>query len=231
VTAAAAGQTQQLRLVVERANGDVGLDRAYELGPSDCASAADLVALGVDRFLSSFPEWAGPPPAPPPPPPPPVRWLDVTLVSAINSIWTPFGVDGQAGAVVDLGAARHRLGGSAIVRASIPQVAGDGRFQQTAVLFGISYRHRAGPWAVRAEARGGALLVSGFGFAENSSDWLPWWEGALYAGHAVGWGAIGVELAATGLRDHAVTRDGLVEEDIPVFRLGLAVELGVMSKR
>src|SRR5436853_4611585 len=65
--------TTNLTLSIVRPSGEVGVERDYALGPADCASAPDLLALAVDRFLSSFPEWAGPAPAPPPPPPPPAR--------------------------------------------------------------------------------------------------------------------------------------------------------------
>jgi hypothetical protein len=218
----------QLRVV--RASGEVGLDRRFTLAPADCASAAELLALSVDRFLSAFPEWAGPPP-PPPPPVVRTRWIDVTLEAAINSIWSPLGVDGQVGVLVDHGAARDRFGGGLLIRGSVPQAAGSGRFQQTALLGAASWRRRAGGWELRAEARAGALLVIGLGFDENDSDWLPWWEGAVFAGRALSWGAIGLEVAATGLQHKAVTRDGLVSEDIPLLRIGLAAEIGVGSQK
>jgi hypothetical protein len=218
--------------VSRSSSGDAGLDRTYSLGPSDCASAAELLALSVDRFLTSFPDWAGPapaPPPPPPPPPPPARWLELGLVAAASSIWLPFGVDVHAGGLLDLGADRHRVGGSLLVRASVPQAAGSGSFQQTALLAGLTYRRRAGPWRVRGELRAGALLVSGIGLAENDRAWLPWWEGVVFGGRALGWGTVGIELAASGLRHKAVTRDGLVSEEIPLFRLGFAGELGLRS--
>jgi hypothetical protein len=107
------------------------------------------------------------------------------------------------------------------VRASIPQRAGNGQFQQTAFLTGATWRRRMGAWATRFELRGGAVLVSGMGFPETASDWLPWWEGAAFAGRDFGWTTLGIEVAATALRDHAVTRDGLVSEDVPYVRIGL----------
>jgi len=225
------GGATELRLRIAHASGEVGLDRAFTLAAGDCASAPQLLALSVDRFLTAFPEWAGPPPPPPPPAPPPTRWLDVTLRGAVSSIWVPLGVDAHAGGLVDLGGDTHRFGIAALVRASVPQAAGSGRFQQTAFLAGATYRYRAGAWRFGGELRAGALVVSGIGYALNASDWLPWWEGAVFAGRPFRWGAIGVEVAASGLRDKAVTRDGLVEEDIPALRVGLAGELGVASTR
>jgi hypothetical protein len=218
----------RVHLTVVRASGDVGLDRAYELNAADCASGGDLLALALDRFLEAFPEWIGPP-RPSVPAPPPERWLEVAAIGAVNSIYRPLGVDGQAGAVVDVGNARHRFGGSLVVRGSVPQAAGDGRFQQTSVLAGASYRHHTCVWEVRAEARAGALLVIGMGFTENAHDWLPWWEGAVFAGRALGFGTLGIELAVSGLRDKAVTRDGLVSQDIPLVRLGLALQIDLLS--
>jgi hypothetical protein len=216
VTTTGDRETSELRLLVERSNGEIGLDRTYPLGPSDCESAAELLALGVDRFLSSFPEWAGPPPPPPPPAPPPTRWLDVTVISAINSIWNPLGVDGQAGALVDLGARRHRFGGSAIVRASVPQAAGNGRFQQTAFLAGATYRHRAGPWAIRAEARAGALLVSGIHARTARLAAVVGRRGVRWA--RIRLGNAGIEPPRRACAIATIARDGLVEEDIPLLR-------------
>ena len=228
--ATATGDGHEVHLVVVRGTGAVGLDRRYALGAADCASAGELVALGVDRFLSAFPEWAEPP-RPVAPPPPPTRWRDVHLATAINSMWVPLGIDGQVGAIVDWGGDRDRLGGTIVARASVPQAAGTGHFQQTALLAGVAWRRHAGDWSLRAEARGGALLVSGIGFTRNDRDWLPWWEGAVFAGRAMAWGAVGVEVAATGLRHRAVTGDGLIAEDIPLFRFGISAELRLGSKK
>jgi hypothetical protein len=149
----------------------------------------------------------------------------------VTSIWVPLGVEGQVGALVDRGARGNRFGVSLLVRGSVPQAAGSGRFQQTALLAGATWRRARGSWSVRAEARGGALLVSGIGYAQNASDFLPWWEGAVFGGRTLSWGTVGIEIAATGLRHKAVTRDGLVKEDIPLFRVGLAAELGVASQK
>lgn len=215
-----------LQLVVLRTGGEIGLDRRYPIGPADCSSAADLVALGVDRFLSSFPAWAGPAPRPeaplPPAPAEPSR-VDVAVTSAIHGLWSPIGIDAQLG----LSAFRGRAGGSALVRATIPQAAGGGSFQQTTLLAGAGARLRRDRWEVGAELRGGGLLVSGVGFDENHSDWLPWWEVAVTAGRRFGWGAAGLEVAATALQHRAVTEDLLTVEDIPALRLGVAGSFGV----
>lgn len=234
VDATAAADATQVQLKITRASsGDVGLDRTYTLGPSDCASAGDLLALGVDRFLDAFPDWAGPPPVSKPEPAivPPSRWVDVTLAGAASAIFEPTGVDAALGAAVDYGPARHRFGATLLVRASVPQAVGAGKFQQTSALLGAAYRWSADRWRVRAEVRGGALLVSGMGLEDNKRDWLPWWEGAVFAGRELSWGAIGVEVAASGLRHRAVTSDGLASEDIPLFRLGVAGEFGLWTSK
>jgi hypothetical protein len=227
------GDTANLRLRVSRSRGDAGLDRTYNLTPADCASAGDLLALGVDRFLTSFPDWAGPIPVAPPrvvrhPLP---RWFDAAVRGGANALFVPLGIDAHVGGVLDFGPERHRFGATLLVRASLPQAAGSGSFQQTAFLGGFAYRFAAAPWRFRAEARAGALLVRGIGLAENASDWLPWWEFAAFAGRSFSWGAIGVEVAASGLRDKAVTRDGLVSEDIPLLRLGVAAEFDIWSSK
>jgi hypothetical protein len=210
-----------LRIV--RPSGELALDRHFTLGALDCASAAQVLALAVDRWLSEFPEWAAPPP---PPPPPPARWNELHAIGALSSMWMPLGVDGQLGALVDRGPRGDRFGVSLLVRASVPQAAGNGRFQQTSFLAGATWRHTRGPWISRIELRGGALLVSGTGFTDNGRDWLPWWEVALFGGHTLGRGALGLELAATALQHRAVTSDGLVSEDIPFLRIGVGGMFG-----
>jgi hypothetical protein len=230
VTSANPGGEHELQLRVIRERGDVGLDRRYVLGPGDCGSAAELLALSVDRFLNSFPEWADPVSLSAP------EYgqqygIDLLLISSLSSIWLPFGVDAQLGALADFGGTRNRLGGSVLVRASVPQRAGSGSFQQTAFLAGVSWRHRRSPWELRVELRGGALLVSGIGFAENDSDWLPWWEAVAFAGRTFSWGSAGFELAGSVLRHRAVTRDRLVSEDIASFRMGLAGSFELFSQK
>lgn len=222
VRAAAADDGFDLELEVVRANSD-GVQRHHHISQADCASAGQLVALEVDRFLTSFPEWADPPRPPPVPPP---RWTEIAPTAAVNSIWLPVGVEAQAGAIVDVGGWADRFGGSALVRASVPQHAGGGRFQQTALLAGALWRHRFFHWDTRAEMRAGGMLVSGIGFAQNDHSWLLWWEAAGFVGRRLSWGTLGVEIAATALRDHAVTRDGLVSEDIPLLRVGLSGTFG-----
>jgi len=207
-------------LRVLRPGGDVGLDRHYALSPADCASAPDLIALAVDRWLTAFPAWAAPPP---PPSPPTSQRTDVLATVAVSGMAPPLGAEGELGALVDRGGDGHRFGLSGLVRTGLSQDAGDGRFREIALLAGASWRHAIGAWQVRGELRGGALRVSGIGFFENDTSWLPWWEVALFGGRAVSFGAIGLELAGTAQRDHAVTRDGLVSQDIPLVRLGLSV--------
>jgi hypothetical protein len=53
----------------------------------------------------------------------------------------------------------------------------------------------------------------------------------VFAGRSFSWGALGIEVAASGLTHKAVTSDGLVSEDIPLFRLGVAGEFGVWSSK
>ena len=218
-----AGESAQVTLRVVRPNGDVGLDRSYTLGPTDCASAPQLLALTVDRWLTSFPEWAEPEPVAAPP----SRWTELAILAAVSGIAPPLGVDGAVGVLVDRGGERQRFGGTLLVRGTVPQTFGSGSFQQTALLAGASYRRRIGPWTLRGELRGGALLVTGIGLSDGSSDILPWWEVAVFAGRDVGLAVLGLEIAATGLRARAVTSDGLVSEDIPLLRVGVGATFSI----
>ena len=221
--------TTTIKLQAVRPNGDIGLAREFTLGRADCESAAQLLALSVDRWLSAFPEWADPP-LPPAPSLPASRWTEILLGGALNGIWRPFGADAQASLIVDRGARRDRFGATAVLRGSVPQRFGGGRFQQTSILAGANWRHRAGAWETRAEARAGVLLVSGIGLVENDSDLLVWWEAALFGGRNWSWGAAGIEIAATALQHRAVTRDGLVSEDIPLLRIGISGTFGLRTQ-
>jgi hypothetical protein len=214
-----AAQNDDVSLRVVRPNGDVGLDRHYSLAAADCASAPQLLALGVDRLLSSFPEWAEPPA---PPRPRPERWLELAGGAALSGIAPPIGIEGELAGLADLGGAVDRFGASLAARSGIPQAAGAGRFREIALLGGATWRHRFTQVETRIELRAGALRVNGIGFAPDNASWLPWWEVALLAGRRWSWGTLGGELAATALRDHAVTRDGLVSQDIPLVRLGIS---------
>jgi hypothetical protein len=220
-------QPGELQLVVLRTGGDVGLDRRYPIGPADCDSAAELLALGVDRFLSSFPEWAGPAPPPETPPPPaetpPRRGPAVALTAATHALVDPLGADVQVGALVT----GRRLGATAMIRATLPQAAGDGDFQQSSFLGGVAWHQPLGGWEVRAELRTGGLLVSGLGFDDNRASWLPWWEAAITGSRRFGWGTAGLELAGTALRHRAVTSDRRATEAIPWLRIGVAGTLDV----
>jgi hypothetical protein len=211
-----------VELRIARPTGEVGLDRHYALAAADCPSAPELIALGVDRWLSEFPEWADPPPPSPPPRATPARWFELSLGGAASSLWLPVGVDAQIAALADWGASTDRFGATLLVRGSVPEHAGHGRFQQTSALAGLAWHHRAGAWDTRLELRGGVVLVSGLGFSEDHHAWLPWWEGAVFGGRAFGRVTLGLELAATALRDHAVTRDGSVSEDVPYLRIGIS---------
>ena len=218
IVAASTEAATDVELRVLRRDGDVGLDRRYALVGNDCASAPQLLALGVDRWLSAFPEWA----EPAEPPRPATRWLEVVANVTASAIAPPVGVDGELGMLVDLGGAADRFGVVAVARGGLPLAAGAGQFLQIAALGGAAWRHRFTRWETRVEIRGGALRVSGIGFAQNDATWVPWAELALFAGRRWSWGALGVELAAAPIRDRAVTRDGLVSQDIPLARLGFS---------
>jgi hypothetical protein len=208
-----------IMLRVIRRDGDVGLDRHYALADNDCPSAPQLLALAIDRWLTSFPEWAEPPE---PPAPPPARGFAAGASATASAIAPPLGVDGELAALVDYGGPADRFGVSAVFRSGVPQRAGGGRFLQIAMLGGATWRHRFARWETRAEVRAGGLRVSGIGFAEDHASWLPWFEIAAFVGRRWSRGAIGAEVAATALHDRAVTRDGLVSQDIPLARIGVS---------
>ncbi len=219
VSAQPSGEGAEVALRVAGATGDVGLERRYTLAASDCASAAQLLALAVDRWLTSFPEWAEPPA---PRAGAPERWLAAAGTTTVSAMTPPVGVEGALGGLIDFGGAADRFGATALVRTGIPQHAGEGRFREIALLGGAAWRHRFARIDGRIELRGGALRINGLGYLEDHASWIPWAEVAAVAAWRWSWGSIGAELAVTALRDHAVTRDGLVSQDIPLARLGLS---------
>jgi len=164
VHAAPADDKFAVALRVVGRGGDVGLDRSYTLGPSDCASAVALLALGVDRWLTAFPEWALPPV---PPPPRPARWLEASLDGAASASVPPIGAEGELGGFADYGGDGHRFGGSLALRTGLPRDAGDGRVREIWALAGATWGHAFGPWQARIELRAGALRVNGLGFATD----------------------------------------------------------------
>lgn len=220
-----AGADVSLRVV--RVGGDVGLDRSYALGTADCASAAPLLALAVDRWLTAFPEWAEPPP---PPMPKPARWYAAALEGALGASTPPLGAEGEAGAFGDYGGERDRFGVSAIARTGWPHSAGGGRIREITALAGAVWRHRFDAWELRGELRGGVLRVNGLGFSSDRSAYLAWWEIAAFGGRRFSWGSLGVELAASANRDHAVTQEGLVSQSIPFVRLGFSASFGLFGR-
>ena len=218
------GEPREVRLRVVDAGGEVGVDRSYPLAPADCPSATELLAIGVERYLARLPAWSGPAR---PDARATVAW---SLVAAVSATGLPAGVDGHLGAVVDRRRRHDRVGAGLLVRASWPQAAGPGQLQQTAVLAVARYRRLRGRWHGEAGARGGALVVSGLGFAADRSDVLPWWEGYVAAGRSWRWGSVGLEVAASGLRHRAATSDGSVDVELAQVRLGLALELALVPR-
>ena len=216
-----------IALRVVRPSGEVGLDRTYTLAANECASAPELLALGVDRWLTAFPEWAVPPP---PEPAAPERWLDVLARGTVAGIAPPLGVEGALGAIGDYGGVVDRVGGSVLVRSGPAQAAGSGRFREIALLAGAEWRHRWPQWDLGVELRGGVLRVSGLGFAINDASWIKWWEAAASFGRRFGRATVALEVAATTLRDHAVTRDGLVSQNIPLVRAGISLTFALVSR-
>jgi hypothetical protein len=219
------GANVDLRVI--SASGDVGLDRHYTLTMSDCASAVPLLALAVDRWLTAFPEWAEPPP---PPMPAPERVLAAALEGTVAASAPPLGVDGALGGFADFGSVRDRFGLSVVARTGWPSHVGGGRVRQLAALAGVTWRHLSGSWQMRVEVRGGLLRVNGLGFVDEQADYLPWWEVSVFGGRSFRWGALGIELAGSANRDHAVTRDGVVSQSLPFLRFGLSGTFGVLER-
>jgi hypothetical protein len=214
-------------LRVKNHGGEVGLDRQYALTASDCASAVPLLALAVDRWLTAFPEWAEPPP---PPPLRAARWYAVALEGSAGASAPPLGLDGTLGAVLDWGGARDRVGAALVARTGVPQDAGAGRVRVITALAAATWRHRVGVWEMRAELRGGALRANGLGFSSDHSDWLPWWEIAVFGGRRLSWGAVGLELATSANRDRAVTTEGVVSVALPYVHVGISGTFGLFGE-
>lgn len=218
-----------VELVVERSDGTRGLERSYRLEPADCASAPELLALALDRFLSAFPIWAVPAPRRER-----AGSLAITgaggLGAAVGPTTPSLDVTGAADLAI---APRHRVGLGVTVRASAPLALGSGSFQQTTGVLGGRWRYTGfGPWEPRVELRGGGVLVLGVGFdADNDRQILPWLEAV--AGVSRRWRGLwlGAWIAVAPVSHRAVTNDGLRSRDLPNVHAGLSVEWALYEKK
>jgi hypothetical protein len=221
------GDQTHLRMTVARTDGTIGLERQYWLEPADCASAGDLLALTLERFLVAFPLWREPRrPVVAAAPPRGPRDFDLALGAAAHGELAPLGGDLALEAILERGlGSGHRVAAAAGARASAPLALGSGQFQQTAVLVGARWRYRRWPWRPRAGLRAGAVLVSGLGFADDRRRWLPWLEAHAGLGRRLGSVRLAGEIAVAPVAHRAVTADGLFSRDLPAIRVGLAVEV------
>lgn len=138
--------------------GEVILARTFELAAGDCSSAPQLFAAALDTFLGELPrsEWGVPEPAPAAQPAlvvPDATQVGGLLYASVDSRWSPVSADIELGGTLDVGAARHRLTGSAALRVGLPQEVGSGHFVEAYALLGMGWRHASRGMLTRVEAR------------------------------------------------------------------------------
>lgn len=216
----------QLRLL--RPDGVVGLERSYAFPDGDCGSAADLVAAAVDRFLSTFPQWAEPEP---PAPAVPEAWIEGTARGGLHALVAPLGAGAEMSFDLSYGRATNRIGGGVVALGSLPMRVGTGRFALSGLLAEASWTSQWSDVEVRAGLRGGGVLVWGMSFDDNESALLPWGEAALGLSRELAWGSVGVQAAASPWRHRAVTRGMTTHEQIPFVRVGLTVSVPLLGAK
>ena len=214
-------------LQVVRPTGEVGLDRSYTFGPTDCASASQLARAHRRSVAELVSEWANPPA----PPRVATQWTEVLALAAVQSMWLPLGVDAQAGALVDYGSRADRFGGLVLVRAGVPQAAGSGRFQLTTFLAGAGWRLDRGE--VDRAARSPRRCAAG---QRHRSYRERVRLAAVVGGRRVCRppGVVGTDRRrgrATGLRHARLRGMAWYQEDIPLLRIGVGGMFGIRTKR
>ena len=225
-----------LTLRIVTLNGEIVLDRRFDLKAQDCPSAVELLATVLDTFLRELPRdsW-GEGPVPARSPERVVVTADMSEVAgmvfaAVDSRWSPTSADAEIGAAIDVGSTEHRLAGSVTARVGYPHALGGGRYLESLAMLGLGWRYGQESWMVRAEIRTGGLLVSGFGYANNGRVWLLWLEAqaaALWCWQGL---LIGPELGLSPLRDHIRTGTGF-ETEVPWLRAGLVVAIPFWSDK
>lgn len=220
----------RVELTVERSDGTRGLERSYRLARADCASAPELLALALDRFLAEFPIWGVPARRREER----SRALEVVGGVAAGAALGPSTPAFDLGGALDLEVApRHMLGAGLTVRASAPLALGSGRYQLTTAAIGGRWRYTGlGAWEPRLEVRGGGVLVLGVGFdADNDRQVLPWFEGVAAVSRRWRGVAFGAWVAVAPVSHRAVTDDGLFSRDIPNVHAGLSAEWRFLEKQ
>lgn len=214
--------TRRLQLRVLRADGDIGLDRSYELPRGDCSSAAQLVAVTVDRFLASFPRWLDSASGGDQP----LRSTELEMRGGPTGFATPASYGGVVGLRASRGVTVHRLGVGLVVSGTLPIRVGAGRFFTAAALGELFWAGRWSRLELSLGLRGGVMTVSGTGFEQNETSALRWAEGAASLARRFGWGTLGLDLGASLWQHRALSHgDSNGSQDIPAFRLGLVASV------
>ncbi len=211
-------------------DGDIVLERQFELSASDCASSTELLATVLERFVEKLPleRWtlgpAPPPPVAPAPDEPDLFGLETNARLDAGGAFPPLGASFEGGALVDLHWGAHGLSLQAGLRCSLPRELGQGSFLTLLPFAGAGWGYRFDRWFSRIGARTGALMVAGSGFSSNEAQWLPWFEFQADFGRRFGFGSVLLTFAASPFRHSAATASEAAVSQIPNVRIGLAVE-------
>lgn len=225
VREARTGVLATVTLVAKTVWGEALLERRYELAAADCASATELLALVLERFLAGFPA---------------ERWralerraalaaldrrLEVALEAAVALELVPTGGSFELGASLEYGSSRHRFGASLLARASLPRVLGQGHFLALGVLAGLRYRLAAFAWQPGLEVRAGPVLLAGYGFDESYTRAAFGLEVVVRLERAFRRLRLGLELGASPLRHRVLTLDRSASESLPLLLVGARLAL------
>lgn len=218
------------------ATGDIEIDREFTLVPADCARSTDLLATVLDRFVRDMPleKWTLPLPrisAPPPKQEQRPVWL-----TELSGRLGTYAALAPVGGVLDLllrwemGKGDWALALEADTFWSLPHDLGHGKLWVGTLAGGLGARVRFAPWLARLSARAGGMLAAGSGFAENESHWLPWLEGEIAVGRALGPVRLLLAAVVSPYRHRAHTAERDASTAISNLRLGLALELPLLAR-
>jgi hypothetical protein len=223
--------------------GRVVLDRKFVLAPSDCASAAELLTLVLDRFLTRLPvdQWNEHPLRPAGMPPIVVRdpaqsprsragsGLEVALVSAVGIAGRVDGVDVELGLRFDVGHPCWRFGGGALVRQGQEAEFGGAEVATRFALATSGVRYAGRGWQGAVELRGGAVQL--IGIVPGRPPAFPWAELAGSLSWVWRHASVGLVLSGSPVSDRVVWVNSVSQMlEIPEFRIGLGVSVPLLGQ-
>jgi hypothetical protein len=220
----------EIAMRVLNRRGHEVLDRHFVLKPAECASSTSLLDTVLENFLTRLVEIEVHPPHIERPEPTGASVLRIDLGAQVLGAFFPTNGEAELRLMGGLGSMGHGVSLTTLLRMTLPQSLGTGRFYEGAVLAGIGWQYRASGFLVRLEVRAGALGLFGTGYDRAHSVYLPWIEGALDALFSLGPVLIGPEVSGSPLSDPVEVAGESGSTGLSRLRVGLVLALPVFRE-